>query len=87
MKPDTANISLILYGTDGCHLCEDAVVIMRELIAAGVPLQLEQVDIIDNDALLARYRDSIPVLKFVDSDAELSWPFDHQQVLDLLNRP
>lgn len=60
-----------LYGTMLCHLCEQAQQILRqEGIAAVV------IDIAEDDRLFDRYSLRIPVLKRVDNDAELDWPFD-----------
>lgn len=60
-----------LYGTACCHLCEEAQAILHEL-----GIQAEYVDIADDDELLEKYGIRIPVLKRVDTGAELGWPFD-----------
>jgi hypothetical protein len=52
---------VVLYGRDGCHLCEDALVMIEE-VATRVPFVLEQRDIESDDALLARYLERIPVV-------------------------
>ena len=41
-------------------------------------------DIADDDALMARYGLTIPVLRREDSGAELNWPFGPAQVVALL---
>ncbi|WP_026973555.1 glutaredoxin family protein [Aliagarivorans marinus] len=61
-----------LYGTDGCHLCEQAQALMEQIGAVDYC----STDIIDNDDDLARYRVVIPVLKHNQSERELLWPFD-----------
>ncbi|MGL4474024.1 MAG: glutaredoxin family protein [Shewanella sp.] len=61
----------ILYHTDGCHLCEQAAAL---LASANINAELQ--DICDDEALVARYGISIPVLARRDSSQELSWPFD-----------
>ncbi len=60
-----------LYGTSGCHLCDQAKDILRLADIAYTP-----VDVADSDALLEKYGMRIPVLRRADSDAELGWPFD-----------
>jgi glutaredoxin len=60
-----------LYGTTCCHLCEEAEAILRE-----VGIEADYVDIADDDELLEKYGIRIPVLKRVDTGAELGWPFD-----------
>ena len=66
---------LELFGTLGCHLCDDA----EQLLVAQVDPALfavYQVDIADDDQLLERYAERIPVLLDVASGQELNWPFD-----------
>lgn len=60
-----------LYGTLGCHLCEDAEAL---LAAQGLPVTV--IDIADDDALMDRYGTRIPVLRHAVNGAELGWPFD-----------
>ena len=60
-----------LYGTEFCHLCEEAEAILRKAGVAAIP-----VDIAEHDGLLEKYGARIPVLRRVDNDAELGWPFD-----------
>lgn len=65
-----------LYGTWGCHLCEEAEALMH---AAGLADKLQVLDIIDDEQLLARFRVHIPVLAVTDpqgNESLLYWPFD-----------
>lgn len=68
---------LILLGTVGCHLCEEAEHILQTL---HVPYQY--VDIIEDEKLLEAYQTSIPVLLMrTDNDEKtLSWPFNTDMV-------
>ena len=59
-----------LYGTQGCHLCEEAKEILQR---AGV--DATYIDIVDDDELFARYGMRIPVIMRTDG-TELGWPFD-----------
>ena len=65
---------LILYGTEGCHLCEQAQVLLRQL-----GLLWRDVDISENDGLLERYGEKIPLLRRQDG-RELGWPFDRDRL-------
>ncbi len=70
---------LLLYSTDHCTLCEtalDALLSMPELTG----LALRVVDIADDEALVERYGEILPVLCIEGEDAELRWPFDAQGV-------
>jgi glutaredoxin len=64
-------MNIKLYGTTCCHLCEKAEAVLRE-----VGIEADYVDIADDDELLEKYGIRIPVLKRVDTGAELGWPFD-----------
>jgi glutaredoxin len=64
-------MNIRLYGTAFCHLCDEAEAILRE---SGIAA--DYVDIADDDELLEKYGIRIPVLKRVDTGAELGWPFD-----------
>lgn len=47
-------------------------------------IKVTRVDIADDDALLEAYGVRIPVLKLLDSDKTLDWPFDVVQLSDYL---
>jgi glutaredoxin len=64
-------MSLVLYGTSCCHLCEQAEAMLRE---AGI--DAEHVDIAEDDGLLEKYGTRSPVLRRGDNGRELGWPFD-----------
>lgn len=68
-----------LYGTLGCHLCEIAEALLMPLVEHG--LLVELVDIADSERLFEAYGLRIPVLRRVDTGAELGWPFDTEQVV------
>ncbi len=64
----------ILYGTLGCHLCEEAESLLTPLLSSSC--SVECVDISESDELIEQYGTSIPVLRRVRDNAELNWPFD-----------
>jgi hypothetical protein len=51
----------VLYGRDGCCLCDDALVVLRS-VRARVPFALEERDIEADDALFKAYLERIPVV-------------------------
>jgi len=73
---------LILYGTSGCHLCDEALAIVLP-IAQASGITLHQIDIADDDALETRYRLHIPVI--THNNMELDWPFNAAQVIAFLH--
>jgi len=66
------NPHIILYGTIGCHLCEQAKAIVIP-IAQRHHLLLSLVDIAEESGFDA-YETRIPVLRL--GSRELDWPFD-----------
>jgi hypothetical protein len=71
---------LILYGTEGCHLCDEASVLLRQL-----GLTWQTIDIAEDDTLLERYGKRIPVLSRLDNNDELDWPFSHEKIFQLIS--
>ena len=69
---------LILYGTVGCHLCEDA-----ERVLQALTLTYKTIDIIDDNQLLEKFATSIPVLEGAQ-ETYLYWPFNETQVINWL---
>lgn len=68
-----------LYGSEYCHLCEEAEIILQALRIPAV-----YVDIADDDELMEKYGVRIPVLRRADNGAELGWPFDEAAVVCFL---
>jgi hypothetical protein len=82
----------ILYGSDGCHLCEQALAICLTVLTHE---QLTEIDIVDEPniahetkSLVELYGVHIPVLeKLSDTSGEnekLFWPFSAEQVAQLV---
>jgi hypothetical protein len=70
-------IRLDLYGTSGCHLCEEAEALFREALARNPgAVEWRKIDIAGDAELAERYGVRIPVLCCRDSGEELGWPFD-----------
>ncbi|TDF42473.1 glutaredoxin family protein [Alteromonadaceae bacterium M269] len=72
----------ILYSTDGCHLCELA---KQVLLNFGlVQEQIQTIDIMDDDMLLSEYKESIPVVMNKENSKRLFWPFNVEDVEEIL---
>lgn len=77
MKSDKKAQPLIqLYTTSACHLCELAEALLQE-----ANLTAESIEIANEDALVLRYGVRIPVIKRLDTQAELDWPFTSQDIM------
>jgi glutaredoxin len=74
---------LILYGTQGCHLCEQAAELLAYVLDETI-FDIQEVDISESDDLLEKYGEKIPVLKQVENGAELCWPFDDESLEQFL---
>ena len=81
----------ILYGSDGCHLCEQALAICLTVLTHE---QLNEIDIVDQTSvahetksLVELYGVHIPVLEKLSStlgeNKKLFWPFTAEQVAQL----
>lgn len=78
---------LLLLGTEGCHLCEDAQAIVAACANEIVPeIKIELIDIAEQPEWQPNYAVKIPVLLEPESRNELGWPFDRAQVADFIQR-
>lgn len=85
-------ITYNLYGSDGCHLCEEALALCLLTIPAE---KLKQIDIVDQETvahetktLVELYGVHIPVIEKLASNSsqenqKLFWPFTLEQLTQL----
>ncbi|WP_417614395.1 glutaredoxin family protein [Oceanisphaera sp.] len=71
-------MSLTLFSTDGCHLCEQAWSLLEQ---TGLSADTRLEDIIDDERWMAAYAVRIPVLLRPDG-GELDWPFTAADILE-----
>jgi len=74
--------TLVLYTTEGCHLCEYAEQMLAELLKSR-EFVLESVDIATNEKLVELYGIRIPVVMNKANKQELGWPFQFEELLSL----
>jgi len=67
-----------LYSKPGCHLCDDARLVV-ERVCAELGESFEEHSILDNPELLERYREEIPVT-LVDGRQHDFWRVDPQRL-------
>lgn len=77
---------LTLYSTAGCHLCEDAVLILQYCKQYEPAIEWQIVDIASDAALVERYGIRIPVVRSEQNGEELGWPFDAGQLMDFFKK-
>ena len=86
---DAARPTLTIYRRPGCHLCDDAEILLRDELAqrarAGLPpVEVERVDISTDTDLESRYRRRIPV--FAIGEVESDLVTSGRQVREFLER-
>ncbi len=72
---------LVLFGTAGCHLCEQAEDIVRLCLADSLKtVTIDTIDIAEDKHWHELYATRIPVLYHPETGRELAWPFDQTRV-------
>jgi hypothetical protein len=78
-----ADTTLTLLGKPGCHLCDDAKVVVdrvvAELAAGGRPVRVVERSILDDPDLERRFHDDIPVV-LIDGRVHGRWRFDAERL-------
>ena len=74
---------LSLFSTSHCHLCESAESILLT-VAEQTDIEYQVVEIAASDALLELYGVRIPVIKRLDTQAEIGWPFTAEDLAQFL---
>lgn len=72
--------NIVLYGTLGCHLCEEAEEWLRHFFG---DVGLTHIDIADDEQLVNQYGLRIPVLS--NGVIEADWPFNEAKVDKVLS--
>ena len=76
-------IPLTLYTTVGCHLCEDAEILLHEL-SLTYDIHINLTEIGDDNELIDRYGSLIPVVEFPDNTT-LNWPFGSKDIINKIS--
>jgi len=86
-------VNLTLIGKPGCHLCDDARLVVNTVIAefksahtgvnASVQVQLNEKNILEDEALFAKYSEEIPVL-LINDKVHNYWRIDPVRLRDAL---
>ena len=81
----TSKIELTLIGKPGCHLCDDAEAVVLEVMSEFADsVSLTKQNILDDDALFARYSEEIPVL-LIDGKVHNYWRIDPERLRSALS--
>ncbi len=72
----STEIQLTLIGKPGCHLCDDAQAVIDAVLGEfETKLAVEKKNILDDEALFARYSEEIPVL-LINGKVHNYWRID-----------
>jgi hypothetical protein len=79
-------ISLTLFTKPGCHLCEEAKIVVDSAIdkfksehSSETPIGLREVNILEDQALLEKYGEEIPVLQ-INGATHAYWRIDPERL-------
>lgn len=72
-------LQLYLYTTSHCHLCEQAEALLNKL-SKQHPFHWQSIEIADNTELLETYGLLIPVIKNINHNSEIKWPFTENEL-------
>ena len=75
-------MNVTLFTTLGCHLCDEALHMLRELQASEKNMEIVEVEIADSDTLREKYGIRIPVVGV--SEDEIGWPFSIDELKTFL---
>jgi glutaredoxin len=53
---------ITIMSKPGCHLCEIALEMVQKVVGSHIPALIEEVDITQDQELLDKYHDDIPVI-------------------------
>ena len=73
-------LTLLLLGTSGCHLCEEAEDIIAACLLDKNTVNIQILDIAEAEQYQADFAIHIPVLYHPESLSRLNWPFNDKQV-------
>jgi hypothetical protein len=76
-------LQLNLYSTSHCHLCEQAEALLTNL-SEVYDIHWQVIEISENHELLENYGQRIPVIKRLNNNIEINWPFTATEIAQLI---
>ena len=78
-----ADVTVTLLGKPGCHLCDDAKVVVdrvaADLAAEGRPVRVAERSILEDPGLEQRFHDDIPVV-LIGDEVHGRWRFEPERL-------
>lgn len=82
----STEIQLTLIGKPGCHLCDDAQAVIDAVLGEfDTAIPVDKKNILDDDALFARYSEEIPVL-LINGKVHNYWRIDPDRLRSELRK-
>ena len=85
-------ITLTLYSKPGCHLCEEARLAIDLVVSEvnakssnGIHLELQELNILEDEELLARFSEEIPVVQ-INGETHAYWRIDKDRLRAALEK-
>jgi hypothetical protein len=73
-----------LYTTLGCHLCDEAMVLIRQLQTVEIEFEVLEIEIADSEDLMSTYGIRIPVVTSNQREGDIGWPFSIEELRNFL---
>ena len=81
----SSTLRVRMVGRPGCHLCDEARIVIAR-VCADLDVAWDEVSVADDEVLLDRYADEIPVT-FVDGRQHDFWRVDEARLRAALRGP
>lgn len=82
----STEIQLTLIGKPGCHLCDDAQAVIDDVLSEfNQQISVEHKNILEDEALFARYSEEIPVL-LINGSVHNYWRIDPLRLREALSK-
>lgn len=78
-----SRVTLELFGKPGCHLCDDAKVVLDDVLVDFPEVEIVEHNILNEPELFEAYRTLIPVIR-IDGETHSIWRIDPSVLRDAL---
>lgn len=76
--------TVTVYTRNDCHLCEDAITVIRTVAeSVAPPVEIELIDIDEQESLQAEYGDRVPYV-LIDDQPAFKYRVDEQELQEKL---
>lgn len=84
-----AGVKVTFITKPGCHLCDEARPVLEgaitELAEAGIQVTCEELNMLDDEQLIAEYQEDIPVV-LINGKRHSYWHVDHGRFVEAVKK-